>query len=43
MQESLTLEHGGELVADILEEFLDGVTQEDDGHLKASEQPHTAH
>lgn len=37
MQEGLPLEHGGELVADTLEELLDsgGVTQEGDGHLQA--------
>lgn len=36
MQESLALEHGGELVADTLEELLDGgrVSEEGDGHLR---------
>lgn len=35
MQESLALEHGRELVADTLEELLDGsrVAEEGDGHL----------
>ena len=38
MQESLTLEHGGELVADTLEKLLDGggVAQECDGHLETA-------
>ena len=37
MQERLALEHGGELVGDALEEFLDGggVADEGDGHLEA--------
>lgn len=38
MQESLTLEHGRELVIDTLEEFLDGgrVAQEGNGHLAST-------
>ena len=38
MQEGLPLEHGTELVADTLEELLDGgaVTEEGDGHLHAT-------
>jgi len=38
MQERLPLEHGRELVADTLEEFLDGsrVTEEGNSHLKTS-------
>ena len=38
MQESLTFEHGSELVADTLEELLDGsrVTEERNGHLETA-------
>jgi hypothetical protein len=37
VKESFTPEHGGELLADALEEFLDGggVTNEGDCHLEA--------
>ena len=38
MQEGFTLEHGGELIANALEQLLDGgrVTEESDGHLVSS-------
>lgn len=38
MQERLALEHGGELVADALEQLLDGrrVAEEGDGHAQAA-------
>ena len=38
MQERLALEHGGELVADTLEQLLDGrgVAEEGDGHAQAA-------
>ena len=38
MQESLASEHGGELLGDALEQFLDGgrVTNESGGHLQAT-------
>ena len=39
MQERLPLEHGGELIADTFEQFLDGggVAQKGDGHLETSQ------
>ena len=38
MEESLAAEHGGELLGDTLEQFLDGggVTHEGGGHLQAA-------
>ena len=38
MQESFTFEHGSELVADTLEQLLDGsrVTQEGNSHLQST-------